>query len=103
MRALAFLAGLTVAAASARAGDMAVAIDNFAFAPATLSVPVGTTVTWTNRDDIPHTVTDAGGGKSFHSPPLDSGEHFTWTFDHPGTYRYFCSIHAHMQGTIVVQ
>jgi plastocyanin len=93
-------AGLTYAADSQPAS---VTIDNFSFNQATLTVKAGTRVTWTNRDDIPHTVVDASDPKAMKSPPLDTGEHFEHTFERAGTYRYFCSLHPHMQGTIVVQ
>ncbi len=78
-----------------------VKIDNFAFTPATLTIPVGTQVTWTNRDDIPHTV--VSDDKSIRSKALDTDEKFTFTFAKPGTYSYFCSIHPKMRGTIVAQ
>jgi plastocyanin len=80
-----------------------IVIDNFAFSPAQLTVPRGTRLTWINRDDDPHTVTSAADPKAFKSPALDTGESFAVTFDKPGTYHYFCSIHPHMEGTIVVQ
>lgn len=89
----------TPAAPSAAGAE--VKIDNFSFTPATLTVPVGTQITWTNRDDIPHTVvTDDNTVKS---KALDTDEKFTYTFTKPGTYSYFCSIHPKMKGTIVVQ
>lgn len=78
-------------------------LDNFTFSPAQITVPAGTRVTWTNRDDIPHTVTDSGNPRAMKSPPLDTGETFAFTFDKPGDYRYFCSLHPHMQGTVVVE
>jgi plastocyanin len=78
-------------------------INGFAFRPGTLTVARGTTVEWTNKDDEPHTVTSAGGPKLLKSPALDTGDSFTFTFNEPGIYKYFCSIHAQMQGTIVVQ
>ena len=81
----------------------AVNIDNFAFSPAELTVPVGTTVVWTNRDDIPHTVTAAETPRLFKSETLDTDDHFSYRFDHPGRFAYFCSLHAHMQGVIVVK
>lgn len=87
----------------AAAAANAVAIHNFTFGPKALTVPVGTKVVWTNDDDDPHTVTSEADAKPLKSPPLDTGESFAFTFDKPGTYRYFCSIHPHMQGTIVVQ
>ena len=76
-------------------------IDNFSFTPATLTVPAGTQVTWTNRDDIPHTV--VSDDQSVKSKTLDTDEKFTFTFTKPGTYPYFCSIHPKMKGKIVVQ
>jgi plastocyanin len=89
-----------VAAATAPA---TVTIDNFAFAPAMLTVAPGTKVTWANKDEEPHTVTSADGGKIFKSDALDTDDKFSFTFDKPGTYKYFCSIHPHMVGTIVVK
>jgi plastocyanin len=80
-----------------------VVIDDFRFGPAELTVPVGTKVVWTNDDSDPHTVTSETDPKLLKSPPLDTGDSFAFTFDKPGTYRYFCSIHPRMQGTIVVQ
>ena len=90
-------------AASARPtpATMDVAIDNFAFGPTDLTVAVGTTVTWTNRDDIPHTVVSTD--KVFKSKVLDTDEKFSFTFSTPGTYPYFCSIHPKMTGKVVVQ
>jgi len=88
------------------AGDTAASateinIDNFSFSPAVVTVKAGTTVTWTNRDDIPHTV--VADDKSFKSKVLDTGEKFTFTPTKPGTYGYFCSIHPKMTATLVVQ
>jgi plastocyanin len=79
----------------------AVEIGNFTFKAPTLTVKPGTTVTWTNGDDIPHTVVSKDG--VFKSKVLDSGDHFTFTFAKPGQFGYFCSIHPHMTGTIVVK
>jgi plastocyanin len=79
----------------------AVKIDNFSFTPTTLTVPAGTTVTWTNSDDIPHTV--VSDDKAFKSKVLDTDEKFSYTFTKPGTYAYFCSVHPKMTGKIVVQ
>lgn len=78
-----------------------VKIDNFSFGPQTLTVQPGTTVTWTNRDDIPHTVVSTDG--IFNSKARDTDEQFSFTFSKPGTYSYFCSIHPKMTGTVVVQ
>ena len=83
------------------ASEVAVKIDNFSFSPATITVPVGTTIRWTNRDDIPHTVVSED--KTFKSKVLDTDEQFTYTFTKPGTYIYFCSIHPKMTAKVVVQ
>ena len=78
----------------------AVSIDNFAFAPATLTVPAGSTVTWTNRDEEPHTVVANDG--SFHSPGLGSQATYSHTFPTAGKFEYVCSIHPFMHATVVV-
>jgi plastocyanin len=78
-----------------------VKIDNFSFGPQTITVPVGATVTWTNRDDIPHTVVSTDG--VFKSKVRDTDEKFSYTFSKAGTYSYFCSIHPKMTGKVVVQ
>lgn len=77
-------------------------IDNFAFSPGTLTVQVGTTVQWTNRDDIPHTVV-SDDKTTFKSKALDTDDKFSFTFTKAGTYPYFCSIHPKMTGKVVVQ
>jgi plastocyanin len=77
-----------------------VGIDNFSFSPATISVAPGTTVRWTNRDDIPHTV--VADDRSFKSAVLDTDGQFARQFRQPGTFKYFCSIHPRMTGTVVV-
>jgi plastocyanin len=97
------ICALLSATTGTRADAPQVTIDNFAFTPAELTVNAGTTVTWLNRDDIPHTVTDAADQRAFKSAPLDTGDSFSHQFATPGTYHYFCSLHAHMQGTIVVR
>jgi 3',5'-cyclic-AMP phosphodiesterase len=81
-------------------GARDVVVDNFSFAPATTSVPVGSTITWTNRDDVPHNVVSTE--QKFKSPVLDTDEQFSHRFDAPGSYKYFCSIHPKMTGRIVV-
>jgi plastocyanin len=80
-----------------------VKIDNFSFAPQNLTVAVGTTVTWTNRDDIPHTVVSTDDPRAFKSKVLDTDEKFSFTFSKPGTYPYFCSVHPKMTGKVTVQ
>jgi plastocyanin len=91
----------SVASAQEKTSTMEVKIDNFSFGPADLTVPVGTTVTWTNRDDIPHTVVSTE--KVFKSKVLDTDEKFSFTFSKAGTYPYFCSIHPKMTGKVIVQ
>ncbi|MER5792113.1 cupredoxin family copper-binding protein [Streptomyces sp. NPDC001980] len=80
----------------------AVAIKNFAFSPATLKVPVGTTVTWTNQDTDAHTVTSTGSGGPLHSPALATHGTYSHTFTEPGTYAYLCTIHPFMTATVEV-
>ena len=92
-----------VTSAQEKTSTMEVKIDNFSFGPVTLTVPVGTTVTWTNRDDIPHTVVSTDDPKTFKSKVLDTDEKFSFTFSKTGTYPYFCSIHPKMTGRVIVQ
>ena len=82
------------------AGDADVAIQNFSFAPSTIAVRAGSTVTWTNRDDIPHNV--VAGARQFKSTVLDTDQRFSYRFETAGTYDYFCSIHPKMTGRVVV-
>ena len=93
--------GFTASASPAPTSSPEVKIDNFSFGPAALTVAAGTTVTWTNRDDIPHTV--VSDDKVFKSKVLDTDEKFSFTFTKPGTYSYFCSVHPKMTGKVVVQ
>jgi plastocyanin len=85
---------------AAKAGS--ISIDNFTFNPPTLTVKAGTAVTWTNKDDIPHGIASSNNGFS-RSKAMDTDDSFSFTFTTPGTYQYFCYIHPHMTGTIVVQ
>jgi len=98
--ALAAAIAATMAAAPARAADTAVKISNFTFNPPQITVKAGTTVTWTNEDDIPHTIVSP---PSIRSKALDSEDKFSFTFTTPGSYNYFCGLHPHMTGTIVVE
>ena len=82
------------------AANAEVKIDNFSFGPRELTVAVGTTVTWTNRDDIPHTVVSPDG--VFKSKVRDTDEKFSYTFTKAGTYPYYCSVHPKMTGKVVV-
>ena len=86
---------------AAAADATQVGVDNFSFAPATATVPVGMTVTWTNHDDIPHNVVSPE--QKFKSRVLDTDEMFSHTFDVAGTYKYYCSIHPRMTGQVVVR
>jgi plastocyanin len=98
---------LLVGLPSVRASDQSsaanaqVKIDNFVFGPQTLTVSVGTTVTWTNSDDIPHTSVSSDG--VFKSKVLDTNEQFSYTFTKAGAYPYYCTIHPKMTGKVVVQ
>ena len=83
------------------AANAEVKIDNFSFGPQTVTVPVGATVTWINRDDIPHTVVSTEG--LFNSKVRDTDEKFSYTFAKAGTYPYYCSVHPKMTGKVVVQ
>lgn len=92
------------AASAAGAGTKPVAVDirNFAFTPKTLTIATGTRVVWTNRDDEPHVVVSAGH-QFATSRALDTSDSYAVTFDHAGTYTYYCAIHPMMVGTIIVQ
>lgn len=87
-------------AASAPAGPVTVHISNFTFVPKMVTVKVGQTITWTNDDDIPHTV--VATDKSFRSKVLDTGQSFSFTFTKPGQVAYFCSLHPMMTGKVTV-
>jgi plastocyanin len=91
---------LAVSGGDKAAAGASVKIDNFSFGPTEVSIPAGTTVTWTNNDDVPHVV--ASDDKLFKSKPLDTDDHFSFTFSKPGTYMYYCSIHPKMTAKVVV-
>lgn len=95
---LLWLAGIGFAAET-----KSIAIDNFAFDPPTLTVAPGTRIVWTNKYEEPHTVTSVNKEMPFKSQGLDTDDTFAITFDKPGTYKYFCSVHPHMVGEIVVK
>ena len=96
-----FIAAASTATAADSPDHAQIVIKDFMFAPMTSTIKTGTTVTWTNKDDEPHTVT--GDTALFRSGALDTGEAYSFKFDHPGTYHFICSIHKYMVGTIVVQ
>src|SRR6202045_4601873 len=83
------------------AANVVVKIDNFVFGPQAITVPVGTTVTWTNSDDIPHTAVSTDG--VFKSKVMDTDEKFSYTFTKAGTYPYYCSVHPKMTGQVLVK
>jgi plastocyanin len=102
--AMVLIIGSSMVRANAQQSSPAAAevkIDNFSFGPGTLTVAVGTTVTWINRDDIPHTIVSSD--TAFKSKVLDTDEKFSYTFTKVGTFPYFCSIHPKMTGKVVVQ
>jgi len=78
-----------------------VAIDNFTFTPATITVAAGTTVSWVNHDDVPHTVT--ANDKTFTSKAMDTDDRYSHQFTAPGTYPYFCAVHKHMTAQVIVK
>ena len=83
------------------ADNSQIAIDSFKFTPQSLTVKAGATVTWINKDDVPHTIVSTT--KKFRSPVLDVDKKFSYTFKDPGTYEYFCSVHPQMTGKVIVQ
>jgi plastocyanin len=105
--AAAFLSGLRASGATTYAQPLAaagtqIAIKNYAFSPAAVTVSAGTKVTWTNDDTAPHTVTVSSGPVKFSSPTLQKGDSFTYTFTTPGTYTYYCAVHPDMTAKVVV-
>jgi plastocyanin len=104
----AFAAGIVVACAvyavhavaAPSPAESRITIDNFTFKPDVITIPKGTKIEWDNEDDIPHTVVETQG--KFNSPALDTDDKYAFTFDVPGTYEYFCSLHPHMKGKVVV-
>ena len=91
---------MLLGATTVRAEQVDISIDNFTFAPQELKLKVGDSVTWTNHDDIPHTIVSAG---KFRSKTLDTDGTFSFTFTAAGDYKYFCSLHPHMTGMIKVE
>ena len=85
----------------AKSQSTEIKVDNFTFGPATLTVPVNSTVTWVNKDDIPHVIASNDG--LFKSKALDTDDKFSYTFTKAGTYAYYCTIHPKMQGKVVVE
>ena len=104
---LVLLAAATVASSdvqpTTQPSEQVVTIDNFAFNPRVLTVKPGTTVTWLNRDDVPHTATSSEKPRKFNSKTLDTDEKFSRVFTTPGVYPYYCAIHPHMTAQIIVK
>jgi plastocyanin len=100
----AFAAGAAVCCvvygALAASGETQLTIDNFTFKPDAVTVPAGTRIVWVNDDDIPHSIVETTG--KFHSPALDTEDKFSFIFDKAGSYEYFCGLHPHMKGKVVV-
>ena len=96
-----FSLALPCLAVPALAAEIHVKIDNFVFNPDNVTVKPGDTVIWENADDIPHSVVSSPVG-TFKSKPMDTEEKFSFTFEKAGTFVYFCGLHPHMKGTIVV-
>jgi len=101
-----FLTGIQKGLATRAAGNapskVEITIDNFSFTPSSVTVAPGTTVTWINKDDVPHTVV-SDDKTTFRSKALDTDEQFSYTFTKTGTYGYFCSVHPRMTGAVVVK
>jgi len=94
-------AGMSQASDKSEMASNEVTIDNFSFTPQTVTIPTGTTVKWTNKDDVPHTVVETN--QKFKSKALDTDETFSFTFTDPGTYEYFCSVHPKMVAKVIVE
>ena len=92
-----------IAAPAAASAANTIVIDNFTFMPQELTIPVGTKVTWVNRDDVPHTVTSTTEPRTLNSPVLDTDGRFEMTFTAAGTYPYYCTVHPHMTAKIIVK
>ncbi|MFL6550035.1 MAG: cupredoxin family copper-binding protein [Povalibacter sp.] len=107
LRLLAGLAVLALLAPQTYAGGstdpLQVKIGNFSFLPATITVPVGAHLVWINQDDVPHVVVGTDANSPIKSPALDTDDRYEVTLTHPGTYAYFCSLHPHMVGTVIVR
>jgi plastocyanin len=97
------IADQTLSTASSTSTASTVRIGNFTFSPAVLEVPAGTSVTWVNDDDAPHAIVGSDRDSPLKSAALDTDDRYAVVMNRPGTYRYFCSLHPHMTGTVVVK
>lgn len=91
------------AAPAAAAKQSDITIDNYTFRPGIVTIPKGTTVVWTNKDDDVHTIKSQDGPTTFSSPALQAGSRYGFTFNRAGTYQYICTVHPFMHGVIVVR
>ena len=96
-------AALALSSASGASDEVRVRIGNFAFIPVTVTVARGTKLQWVNEDDVPHVVIGVDKDTPIKSPPLDTDDEYVVVLDKPGTYKYFCSLHPHMVGTVLVR
>ncbi len=99
---------ITTSQTTSPSGSMMITIQNFAFSPASITVPRGSTVMWTNQDSVQHQIindatTTSGQGQIFESNPIGQGQSYSFTFNTAGTYPYHCNIHPSMKGTVIVQ
>src|SRR5579859_4357131 len=94
---------MKVSAPAEASAPVKVEIDNFTFKPNELTVRVGASVTWVNRDDVPHTATSKDATPAFDSKALDTDDSYSFKFTSPGVYHYYCKVHPHMTGTITVK
>lgn len=99
--AAALAAGMVASGLAWSDGGNSITIDNFTFSPDKLTVPKGTAVTWTNKDDIPHSI--VLGSIGARSKAMDTDESFSYRFDKAGTFSYICGLHPHMHGQVVVR
>jgi plastocyanin len=97
----AMIRGDSIVRAAEEKAAPSISIDNFSFTPKEITVPVGTTITWINHDDVPHTVVSTD--QKFRSKALDTDDQFSFTFTNAGTYSYFCSVHPVMIGKVIVK
>jgi len=101
--ALLTIAGSALAQQPAAASSAEILIENFKFVPATMTVAPGAAVTWNNHDEEPHNIVNIDTPRRFRSQAIDGGDKYTFVFDQPGTYKYICAVHPHMEGTVVVK
>jgi amicyanin len=92
-----------VSGATSGSEEKQISISNFKYIPETLTVPAGTKVTWTNQDDMPHTVTSTAKPRALNSEAFDTDARFSFVFTEPGTYDYLCTIHPKMAGRVIVE